>query len=123
MTRALLVLLALLVGIAPAASIQTSAPNVEQPADAASTEDEKNEEKPPARPTEARWSTLNPAQTPGPLRIVEHDDESDEVLPDWPPALYARRLAAEAPAPQPLPSDPPRPDVRAGHLNLPPPLV
>lgn len=123
MTRALLVLLALLVGIAPAASVQTAKPAKAVPAESESQEAEPEEDAPPPRPSEARWSTLNPAQTPGPLRVIEHDDDADQALPDWPPAMYARRLAAEAPAPQPLPSDPPRPDVRAGHLNLPPPLV
>jgi len=72
-------------------------------------------------PARTSWSELNPGHQPVPGPSPDAAD-NDELRPELPPALYARRLAA-APLPAAPPHDPPRADLRAGHLALPPPVA
>ena len=124
-----LLLLALTIGAAPAATIRTEAPQEESRAEnrpeeeqpAPEDSDPQEGEKAPRRTT-TQWSQLNPGQHPGSLRLIDGDDEDETLRPDWPPARYARRLPV-APVPPAPPADPPRPDVRAGHVSLPPPVA
>ncbi|MHC4849032.1 MAG: hypothetical protein ACYTEG_11330 [Planctomycetota bacterium] len=116
MRSVLLCLLVLAVAIAPLAMVPTGV----KPA-TVQEEDAEKEESKPRLPTEASWGDLTPGHQPVPGPSPdEHEDAAE--LPDLPPALYARRLHA-APKPLAPPTDPPRAELCAGHLDLPPPAA
>ena len=109
MRLSLLLLLALVLGAAPAAVVPTEI-EIEQ-------EDAQPDEAPVTRTVMVE---LNPGANPAPGPHIQKADEDDSLRFDWPPARYARnhRVIYRPPAP---PREPPRDDLRAGHLTLPPP--
>ncbi|MHC4940980.1 MAG: hypothetical protein ACYTHK_18750 [Planctomycetota bacterium] len=114
-----LLLLVFAVAAAPLAMVPTGVEPA--PVQTAETEEgeSEEEEKKPELPSKASWGELTPGHQPVPGPSPD-EDEDDQERPELPPALYARRLKA-APTPPPPPTEPPRADLCAGHLSLPPP--
>lgn len=130
MRAPLLVLLVYALATAPLAMVPTSDARAPAKAEAkqedagtreSGTQDPKPDGKKRHLPAKTSWSELNPGHQPVPGPSLDDEDQGAE-RPELPPALYARRLAA-APLPDAPPDDPPRADVRAGHLTLPPPVA
>lgn len=87
--------------------------------------DDESEPKPaqkaPKAPRKTQLIKLTPNQLPGSGNSMHEDDDESSLLPDWPPALYARRLPMATVPPAP-PAEPAlSSELRAGHLTLPPP--
>ncbi|MEM8885339.1 MAG: hypothetical protein AAGD14_14820 [Planctomycetota bacterium] len=113
-----LILLAVTLGAAPAATVQTGMQ--EMPATQDLESDAPSEDPEPRKvPQKAQWGKLTPGLVPGSTITPDADDEGGD-RPELPPALYARRLAAELLPPAPCEA-PPRAALRAGYLCLPPP--
>ena len=147
----LLLSLAFLIGVAPVAIVPTSAKvtaestgeaadreqSAERAKEDAATLAKETTSKPgtpesgkkpapnpkPKAPRKTLLIKLTPNQHPGSGHSIDHADGDSSLLPDWPPALYARRLPM-ATVPSAPPAEPAlSTELRAGHLTLPPPAA
>lgn len=135
MRAALLLSLALLIGVAPGTIVTTRATPEKSPEKTAGklpkkltgkTPDASKKKKScpkPKAPRKTQLIKLTPGQHPGSGHSIDQGDDDSSLLPDWPPALYARRLPVATVPPAP-PAEPVlSSELRAGHLNLPPPAA
>jgi hypothetical protein len=100
---------------------QTAVPQAAVPDEETTSEPAKESSR--KAPSKTLLIKLTPNQHPGSGHSIDQEDCDSSLLPDWPPALYARRLPMATVPPAPSADPALSSEMRAGHLNLPPPAA